>query len=105
MTAFSRQFDASFVDAKTAVQDGRIGEPVVIRCKNRDIYDSSDGMKNYLSGSPGIFIDLVVHDIDLCLSFLREDIQPKSCYAIGNIAKHKQLETIQGVDNAIGIVE
>jgi myo-inositol 2-dehydrogenase/D-chiro-inositol 1-dehydrogenase len=51
-------------------------------------------MKNYLSGNPGIFIDSAVHDIDLCLSFLGEDIQPKSCYVIGNIAKHKQLETI-----------
>ena len=58
------------------------------------MYDSSDGMRNYLSGNPGIFIDSAVHDIDLCLSFLGEDIQPRSCYVIGNIAKHKQLETI-----------
>lgn len=66
----------------------------MIRCEKRDTYDASDGMKNYLSGNPGIFIDSAVHDIDLCLSFLGEDIQPKSCYVIGNIAKHKQLETI-----------
>ena len=77
----------------------------MIRCEKRDTYDASDGMKNYLSGNPGIFIDSAVHDIDLCLSFLGEDIQPKSCYVIGNIAKHKQPETIQDVDNAIGIAE
>jgi len=105
MTAFSRRFDASYMEAKAAIQDGRIGEPVVVRCENRDMYDSSDGMRNYLSGNPGIFIDSGVHDIDLCLSFLGEDIQPKSCYATGNIAKHKQLEGIQDVDNAVGIVE
>lgn len=105
MTAFSRRFDASYMEAKAAIQAGKIGSPVVIRCENRDKYDPSEGMKTSLSGNPGIFIDSAVHDIDLCLSFLGEDIQPKSCYATGNIAKHAQLAAIQDVDNAIGIVE
>jgi myo-inositol 2-dehydrogenase/D-chiro-inositol 1-dehydrogenase len=105
MTAFSRRFDTSYMDAKKAIESGRIGNPVVLRCENRDRYDSSDGMKTYLSANPGIFIDSAVHDIDLCLSFLGEDIRPKSCYATGSISLHKQLEQIQDVDNAIGIVE
>jgi myo-inositol 2-dehydrogenase/D-chiro-inositol 1-dehydrogenase len=105
MTAFSRRFDASYMDAKQAIQSGRIGDPVVLRCENRDMYDSSDGMKNYLSANPGIFVDSAVHDIDLCLNFLGEDIRPKSCYATGSIAKHMHLEAIQDVDNAVGIVE
>ncbi|TLD11742.1 putative oxidoreductase [Venturia nashicola] len=105
MTAFSRRFDASYMEAKQAIESGRIGHPVVIRCENRDMYDSSNGMKTYLSGNPGIFIDSAVHDIDLCLSFLGEDIRPKSCYATGSISLHKQLEAIQDVDNAVGIVE
>ena len=105
MTAFSRRFDASYMDAKQAIQSGRIGEPVVLRCENRDMYDSSEGMKTYLSANPGIFVDSAVHDIDLCLNFLGEDIRPKSCYATGNIAMHTGLEAIQDVDNAVGIVE
>ena len=105
MTAFSRRFDASYMDAKKAIQTGRIGDPVVLRCENRDKYDSSDGMKMYLSANPGIFVDSAVHDIDLCLSFFGEDIRPKSCYATGTISLHKQLAEIQDVDNAVGIVE
>ena len=105
MTAFSRRFDASYMDAKAAIESGRIGDPVVLRCENRDKYDSSDGMKAYLSANPGIFVDSAVHDIDLCLSFLGEDIRPKSCYATGSISLHKHLEQIQDVDNAVGIVE
>lgn len=105
MTAFSRRFDTSYMEAKQAIESGRIGQPVVIRCENRDKYDSSDGMKTYLSGNPGIFIDSAVHDIDLCLSFLGEDVRPKSCYATGSISLHKQLEAIRDVDNAVGIVE
>lgn len=105
MTAFSRRFDASYMDAKKAIVGGRIGDPVVLRCENRDIYDLSDGMKTYLSANPGIFVDSAVHDIDLCLSFLGEPIHPKSCCATGSISLHKQLEQIQDVDNAVGIVE
>jgi myo-inositol 2-dehydrogenase/D-chiro-inositol 1-dehydrogenase len=105
MTAFSRRFDASYMDAKQAIQSGSIGDPGVLRCENRDKYDSSDSMKTYLSANPGIFIDSAVHDIDLCLSFLGEDIRPKSCYATGSISLHKQLAEIQDVDNAVGIVE
>lgn len=105
MTAFSRRFDASYMDAKQAIESGRIGEPVVLRCENRDMYDSSDGMKTYLSANPGIFVDSAVHDIDLCLNFLGEDIRPKSCYATGSISMHNQLKEIQDVDNAVGIVE
>jgi myo-inositol 2-dehydrogenase/D-chiro-inositol 1-dehydrogenase len=105
MTAFSRRFDASYMDAKQAIQSGRIGEPVVLRCENRDKYDSSDGMKTYLSANPGIFVDSAVHDIDLCLNFLGEDIRPKSCYATGSVSMHRQLDEIQDVDNAVGIVE
>ena len=105
MTAFSRRFDASYMEAKKAIGSGRIGDLVVLRCENRDKYDSSDGMKTYLSANPGIFVDSAVHDIDLCLSFLGEDIRPKSCYATGSISLHNHLEKIQDVDNAVGIVE
>ncbi|KAM0708886.1 hypothetical protein Q7P35_002922 [Cladosporium inversicolor] len=105
MTAFSRRFDGSYMDAKQAIESGRIGDPVILRCENRDMYDSSDGMKTYLRANPGIFVDSAVHDIDLCLSFLGEDISPKSCYATGSVSLHKQLGAIQDVDNAVGIVE
>jgi myo-inositol 2-dehydrogenase/D-chiro-inositol 1-dehydrogenase len=105
MTAFSRRFDASYMEAKKAIENGQIGKPVVIRCDNRDLYDSSEAMANYLRSNPGIFIDTAVHDIDLSLSFLGEDILPKSCYAVGSIAMHKSLEVINDVDNGIGIVE
>lgn len=105
MTAFSRRFDASYMDAKQAIVEGTIGEPVVLRCDNRDLYDDSKSMKTYLGRNPGIFIDTAVHDIDLSLSFLGEDRLAKSCYAVGNVTLHKGLEDIKDVDNAVGIVE
>lgn len=37
MTAFSRRFDASYQNAVTAIEQGRIGTPVVVRCDNRSV--------------------------------------------------------------------
>lgn len=35
MTAFSRRFDASYQNALAAIEQGRIGVPIVVRCDNR----------------------------------------------------------------------
>lgn len=105
MTAFSRRFDASYQNARTAIQQGRIGTPVVVRCDNRDKYDRSEFYMRYIMANPGIFIDTSVHDIDLTLSFIGHEARPKSCHAIGTIALHKELADINDVDNAVGTVE
>jgi myo-inositol 2-dehydrogenase / D-chiro-inositol 1-dehydrogenase len=105
MTAFSRRFDASYSNARKAIEQGRIGTPVVIRCDNRDKFDRSEFYMRYIMANPGIFIDTTVHDIDLTFSFLGSKARPKSCYAVGTIALHKDLAQIQDVDNAVGTVE
>ncbi|PIB00727.1 putative oxidoreductase [Cercospora beticola] len=105
MTAFSRRFDASYRNAVTAIQQGRIGTPAMIRCDNRDKYDRSEFYMRYIMSNPGIFIDTGVHDIDLTFNFLGPGARPKSCHAVGTIALHKELAQIQDVDNAVGTVE
>lgn len=112
MTAFSRRFDDSYMNAVKAIRAGRIGTPVVVRSETRDMYDPSPFYRNYVMANPGIFIDTAVHDIDLTLAFLgaggkgdEARIKPKSAHAIGNIAKHQGLDTIADVDNATGCVE
>ncbi|KAH9822898.1 nad-binding rossmann fold oxidoreductase family protein [Teratosphaeria destructans] len=105
MTAFSRRFDRSYQNARRAIQEGRIGTPVVVRCDNRDKYDRSEAYMRYIMLNPGIFIDTEIHDVDLTLSFLGPNARPKSCYSVGTIALHKELAQINDVDNAVGTVE
>jgi myo-inositol 2-dehydrogenase / D-chiro-inositol 1-dehydrogenase len=105
MTAFSRRFDDSYLQAAAAVREGRIGTPVVVRSETRDMYDESPFYRRYVMANPGVFIDTAVHDIDLTLAFLGGETRPKSVQAIGNIALHKDLAQIADVDNAVGIVE
>lgn len=112
MTAFSRRFDDSYMNAVKAIRAGRIGTPVVVRSETRDMYDPSSFYRQYVMANPGIFIDTAVHDIDLTLAFLGAGgngdeacIKPKSAHAIGNISKHQGLDAIADVDNATGCVE
>lgn len=105
MTVLSRRFDASYQNAMSVIQSGRIGTPAVIRCDNRDKYDRSDFYLRYIMSNSGIFIDTCVHDIDLTFSFIGAGARPKSCHAIGTIALHKELAEFQDGDNAFGTIE
>lgn len=106
MTAFSRRFDDSYVNAVRAVRAGRIGTPVVVRSETRDRYDPSPFYAAYARAQPGIFIDTAVHDIDLTLAFFGAGARPRSARAIGTTAKHQAvLAAIADVDNAVGCVE
>lgn len=105
MTAFSRRFDDSYMNAARAIREGRIGAPVFVRSETRDRYDGSDFYQSYVMANPGIFVDTSVHDVDLTFSFLGNDLRPRSAYAIGNVSRHLRLHEIADVDNASGCVE
>lgn len=105
MTAFSRRFDDSYMNAARAIREGRIGAPVVVRSETRDRYDGSEFYQNYVMANPGIFVDTSVHDVDLTFAFLGNGLRPRSAYAIGNVSRHLRLHEIGDVDNASGCVE
>ncbi|KAK1147803.1 hypothetical protein N8T08_000316 [Aspergillus melleus] len=67
--------------------------------------DTSGFFTGYIRVSGGIFVDTAVHDIDLTLSFLREDVVPKELWARGLIAHHHDLADLGDVNNAIGVVK
>ncbi|GMF79845.1 unnamed protein product [Aspergillus oryzae] len=73
-------------DAQTdrrKIQEGAVGDPTVERDLCRDI---------------------VVHAIDLTLSFLGEYTRPKTFWALGLIAHRHELKDCQDADNAVGIM-
>ena len=105
MVGFTRRFDASYQDAKAKIEQGVIGRPLVVRSQGCERLDTSSFFKQYLKDSGGIFIDSIVHDIDLALYWLGEDSLPKSVSSAGVAAIHKELEDDGDADNAVGICE
>lgn len=59
---FNRRFDHNFRALRKAVQDGRIGEVQFVRVSSRDPEPPSAG---YVKGSGGIFLDMMIHDLDM----------------------------------------
>lgn len=105
MVGFSRRFDASYREALSKVRANAIGRPVIIRSQGCEALGTDAFAKQYLQNSGGIFIDTVIHDIDLSIMFFGEDSQPKSVSAAGVAAIHTELEKDKDADNAVGICE
>lgn len=105
MCGFSRRFDASYRAAYEKMEQGLIGRPTIVRSQTCDKHDPSGFFVDYAALSGGLFVDMTIHDIDLTLWFLGEDIIPKSISAYGVRAVHPALAKHNDFDNAVGIVE
>lgn len=105
MVGFTRRFDENYRDASLKIRSGVIGKPIVIRSHGHEKLDTSPFFKQYLQDSGGIFIDSIIHDIDLALMYFGEESQPKAVSAMGVAAIHGELAASGDADNAVGICE
>ncbi|KAK1144531.1 hypothetical protein N8T08_005404 [Aspergillus melleus] len=103
MAGYSRRFDASYRAAKDHLAG--IGAPFVVRSQTCDLLDDTGFFVRYAARNGGIFVDCCIHDIDLSLYYMGEDLVPKSAYAVGSLQHHPELGPLQDVDNGVGIVE
>ena len=66
---FMRRFDAGYASAKTQIDAGRIGTPLVFKSTSRDPFRPSLEYANPKS-SGGMAIDMGIHDFDLARWFM-----------------------------------
>ncbi|KAL6354834.1 hypothetical protein LRP88_12191 [Fusarium phalaenopsidis] len=106
MVGFVRRFDESYQDALAKIEGGGIGKPLIYRSQQCEKGDTGPFFKGYLRNSGGIFVDSIIHDIDLALMFLGGDnCIPKSVSAVGINAVHTDLDDLGDADNAVGTCE
>jgi myo-inositol 2-dehydrogenase/D-chiro-inositol 1-dehydrogenase len=113
MVGFTRRFDENYQEAVQKIREGAIGSPVVIRSQGCEKLDDAPFMHSYVANAAiggGFFVDSVIHDIDLTLSFLEagnKTIIPQSVCAFGTVAHFKELEheSLHDADNVVGIVQ
>ncbi|CAH0047178.1 unnamed protein product [Clonostachys solani] len=105
MVGFVRRFDQNYQDALEKIKAGAIGRPIIIRSQGCEKLDTSLFYQQYLEASGGIFVDSIIHDIDLALLFFGEDSTPKSVSAAGVAAVHTKRAEEGDADNAVGICE
>jgi len=99
MVAFNRRFDPSFSRLKTAIREGKVGEPHLIRITSRDPAPPSI---EFLKSSGGIFMDQIIHDFDM-VRFLLDD-EVVEIYAKGDVKVDPRIGEIGDWDTAVSIL-
>ena len=94
---FMRRFDTGYAAAHKAIQEGRIGTPLVFKATSRDPFRPSLEYANPKS-SGGMLIDMGIHDFDLARWFMGD---VKTVAAIGATIAYPELETVGDIDQAI----
>lgn len=94
---FQRRFDTGYIEAKKKIDDGLIGDPVVLKSSSRDPFappmEFCDPKK-----SGGLILDMGIHDFDVARMFMG-DID--SVYSVGGVYAYPEMKKIDDLDNAI----
>ncbi len=92
---FNRRFDHNFRALKEAVDAGKIGEVQFIRVSSRDPEPPPAG---YVASSGGIFLDMMIHDLDM-LRYL-SGLEVEEVYAAGAVLIDPAIGEAGDVDSA-----
>jgi predicted dehydrogenase len=93
---YQRRFDAGFVEAKRVVDEGAIGQPLVVLATSRDM-EWPEGELPEDTG--GFLLDMAVHDYDAVCWFLGG--KPVEVTAMRQARVYPELEALGDLDNAL----
>jgi scyllo-inositol 2-dehydrogenase (NAD+) len=93
---YQRRFDDGFAEARRLVEEGAIGQPLVVLATSRDM-DWPEGELPADTG--GFLLDMAVHDYDVACWFLGEE--PVEVSALRQARVYPELEALGDLDNAL----
>ena len=62
MLGFNRRFDPNFMKIKSLIDEGKVGEPQIVKITSRD---PAPPPISYIKSSGGMFLDMTIHDFDI----------------------------------------
>ncbi len=92
---FMRRYDRGYAAAKRAIEAGEVGRPVYVHCVSRD---PDAPPAEFIRTSGGLFIDMCVHDFDLCRWLMGSEVT--KVYAQGAALVHERVRAEGDVDQA-----
>lgn len=105
MLGFMRRYDKSYAYAKKKIEEGKIGEPLLIRCYGLDPAKAINGFmqfaKNNYSG--GLFLDMAIHDLDIARWYL--GVEAKQVWAIGGAFAHPEFTELKDAETGTAMVK
>lgn len=103
MLGFMRRFDHSYEIAKQKIENGDIGDIILVRCYSQDPRSIIKGTLEYAPKSGGQFIDMSIHDIDL-IRWLTGS-EPSKLWAIGGCYEFPQYKDWDDGDNVSCLIQ
>ena len=101
MLGFMRRYDKSYAYAKEKIDQGAIGTPYLVKATGIDPEALVEGAIRFAKTSGGIFLDMAIHDIDLCRWFLGSEAT--EVYALGATFKHPEFKEAGDDETAIAM--
>lgn len=101
MLGFMRRYDKSYAYAKEKIDQGAIGTPYLVKATGIDPEALVEGAIRFAKTSGGIFLDMAIHDIDLCRWFLGSEAT--EVYALGTTFKHPEFKEAGDDETAIAM--
>src|SRR5258706_9007984 len=93
---FNRRFDANFRRVRQAVEQGEIGQPLVLHIVSRD---PEPPPIEYIRVSGGIFLDMAIHDFDMARYLVGSEIE--EVFAQANSISDPIIAEAGDVENAV----
>jgi myo-inositol 2-dehydrogenase/D-chiro-inositol 1-dehydrogenase len=99
MIGFNRRFDPNYAKVQQMVQDGKIGEPHILKITSRD---PAPPPADYVAVSGGMFLDMTIHDFDMARFVVGAEIA--EVYAKTNVLVDPAIGKAGDVDTAVTIL-
>lgn len=107
---FNRRFDSQFNVCRTAVQDGRLGTPYLLRITS---YDPKLPSLDYIQKSGGLLMDMTIHDFDMARYIMNCEINQvfvnADCRIEPSIRAYSDVDTalisLKFDNGALGVIE
>ncbi|MFL5665037.1 MAG: inositol 2-dehydrogenase [Ktedonobacteraceae bacterium] len=93
---FNRRFDANYRRVRQAVEQGEIGQPMVLHIVSRD---PAPPPIEYIRRSGGIFLDMMIHDFDMARYLIGSEIE--EIFAQANVISDPAIAAAGDTENAI----
>ena len=96
MVGFNRRFDPTFSGVRRLVEDGTVGEPMIVNITSRD---PQPPHLEYLKVCGGIFFDTTVHDFDMARFLSGDEIV--EVYATGSVLVDERIGELGDLDTTM----
>ena len=96
MLGFNRRFDPNFMKIKSLIDEGKVGEPQIVKITSRD---PAPPPISYIKSSGGMFLDMTIHDFDMARFMVNSEV--KSIFAVGRNLIDPEIGIAGDIDTAV----